>query len=43
VRVPSQLVFFDDVFTTGSTADECATVLRKIGAERVDVVTVAMD
>jgi ComF family protein len=43
VRIPSHLLFFDDVFTTGSTADECATVLKKLGAERVDVVTVAMD
>jgi len=31
----------DDVFTTGTTASECARVLRRAGAARVWVVTVA--
>ncbi|QTN33104.1 ComF family protein [Akkermansiaceae bacterium] len=34
------LILVDDVFTTGSTVDECAKVLRKAGARRVVVVTV---
>ncbi len=35
------LVLVDDVFTTGSTVDECARVLRKAGAASVRVLTVA--
>jgi phosphoribosylpyrophosphate synthetase len=31
----------DDVFTTGSTVSECARVLRRAGAARVFVATVA--
>lgn len=31
----------DDVFTTGSTSDECARALLKAGASRVSVLTVA--
>ena len=35
------LVLVDDVFTTGSTVDECARVLRAAGAASVRVVTIA--
>jgi ComF family protein len=34
------VILVDDVFTTGSTVDECAKVLRKAGAGRVVVLTV---
>ena len=35
------LLLVDDVFTTGSTVDECARTLRAAGAASVRVVTVA--
>lgn len=35
------LVLVDDVFTTGSTVDECARVLKNSGARSVRVLTVA--
>jgi predicted amidophosphoribosyltransferase len=31
----------DDVYTTGATVNECARILLKYGAERVDVLTLA--
>ncbi len=46
VRRPAQvkgkhLVLVDDVFTTGSTVEECSRVLRKAGAASVRVITIA--
>jgi len=35
------VVLIDDVFTTGSTANECARMLKKHGAHIVDVLTLA--
>lgn len=37
----SSLLLVDDVFTTGSTVNECARSLRKAGAGEVTVLTVA--
>ncbi|HLI21621.1 MAG TPA: ComF family protein, partial [Stellaceae bacterium] len=31
----------DDVLTTGATVEECARVLKRAGAARVDVLTLA--
>jgi ComF family protein len=36
-----RIVLVDDVFTTGATVGECAKVLRRAGARRVDVLTLA--
>ena len=46
VRIPRLLagrniLLVDDVLTSGSTASACASVLKKNGASRVDVVTLA--
>ena len=36
-----RLLICDDVFTTGATADACARILRRAGAEEVAALTVA--
>ena len=36
-----RVLIVDDVFTTGSTSNECAKVLKKAGASSVFVLTVA--
>ena len=35
------ILLIDDVMTSGATANECASVLKKAGANRVDVLTLA--
>ena len=37
------ILLFDDIYTTGATAKECAKVLKKAGAKTVGVLTIAKD
>ena len=41
--LPQRVVLLDDVFTTGATADTCASVLKAGGTEEVSVLTIAID
>ncbi|HHO47051.1 MAG TPA: ComF family protein [Desulfobacteraceae bacterium] len=36
-----KILLIDDVFTTGSTVNECARILRRAGADRVEIFTLA--
>ena len=36
-----RIVLIDDVYTTGSTLNECAKALKKAGAKSVDALTIA--
>ena len=38
-----KILLIDDIFTTGSTANECAKVLKTAGADKIDIFTIAKD
>jgi len=39
----NEILLFDDIFTTGATADECSRILKKHGIRDVYVITLAID
>ena len=38
-----KVLIFDDIYTTGSTVDECARILKKVGTSFIGVLTIAKD
>lgn len=38
-----KILIFDDIFTTGSTVNECARILKKYGAKEIGILTIARD
>lgn len=38
-----KIILLDDIFTTGSTVQECASILKEAGAKEVAVLTLAKD
>lgn len=41
--INKKILLFDDVFTTGSTTNECSKILKECGAKKVGVLTIAKD
>jgi len=41
--VPAETVLFDDIFTTGATADACSRILVEGGCRKVSVISLAME
>ena len=41
--INKKIILFDDIYTTGSTAKECIRILKKEGAKKVDILTIAKD
>lgn len=38
-----KILIFDDVFTTGTTANECAKIIKTIGSNKISIFTIAKD
>lgn len=38
-----KIIIFDDVFTTGTTANECAKTIKTIGKNKISILTIAKD
>ena len=38
-----KIILLDDIYTTGSTVNECCRILKLAGAKQVDVMTIAKD
>lgn len=41
--IGKKVLILDDIYTTGSTVNECSKILRQAGAKYIDVITVAKD
>ena len=41
--VNKKILLIDDIYTTGATLNECSRMLKQLGAEKVDVFTIAKD
>ena len=41
--INKKILLIDDIYTTGSTVNECSKVLKQAGAEKVDIYTLAKD
>ena len=40
---PKRVLIFDDIYTTGATANECAKVIRTLRPNKVGILTIAKD
>lgn len=38
-----KILLFDDIYTTGSTANECCRILKKANSDKIGVLTIAKD
>ena len=38
-----KIILLDDIYTTGSTVNECSKMLKLAGAKKVDIITIAKD
>lgn len=38
-----KILLIDDIYTTGSTVNECSKILTNAGAEKIDIFTIAKD
>ena len=41
--IDKKILLFDDIYTTGSTVNECSQILGKAGAKQIGVLTIAKD
>lgn len=41
--INKKILLVDDIYTTGSTVNECSKVLRQAGAENIGILTIAKD
>ena len=41
--IDKKILLLDDIYTTGSTVNECSRILKTAGVKKVDVITIAKD
>lgn len=41
--INKNILLIDDIFTTGSTVNECSKMLKLAGAKKIDILTIAKD